>query len=374
MALFTISYYTPITPRFIFHAGLVIPGLTYLLWRPALLKEFLQIFSWLLIPLMAIQLLNYSVLLELKVWFYLLGLIAACVLVDRSSVGMRNVFLFFAVASVLTLLYLTGYWVWLKYSTHAWVRLGEGQVIMTGPIEAGLLVGSGMVAGWIFAVEPWLKRCSQKYVLIGFIGLTMLIMLAALVFQCRSLLLGYGFYVFFYALRNRLGWVVILALVTVLLAVWLTGADQILAQRGLSYRPQIWADAWQRVSQDCGLLIGCGKDGYRFLGMYSHAHNMLVQLLYEDGLIGCIMLMVFMGYIGLKCWRSDWLLIALVGIGGQMTNTGWMLSSPKAYWIYFWLPLIMVLIENQKMALDRYFEKRTVNRSQWFEIGFGKKK
>lgn len=361
LALFTISYYTPLAPKFLFHAGVTLPGLIWLAWCPRQLPKFIMVFGWVLFPLLALQLLNYIEIREIKVWLYLVALLASCTIVDRSRYGLKGVFIVFATASAIALIYATVTWLSIWYTTGTWVRLDNFPGRNADPIDSGLLIGSSLIFCWVFLVEPRLQRYSRAYFFIGLLGLSVLLLLASLVFQARSLLVGYGLFLLVYALRQRLWLQLSMVMVCLGLLGWLVGADQVLSQRGLSYRPEIWADALHRVSQQCGLVFGCGKDGYHFLGLYTHTHNLPLQVLYEDGLIGCLLFMIFAGYFIARGRLSNWFLVAVFGFGGQLTNTGWLLSNPKAYWIYFWLPAAMILIETRRDALVCYLAARKSN-------------
>jgi hypothetical protein len=171
-------------------------------------------------------------------------------------------------------------------------------------------------------------------------------------------LLAYAFFLLAYLYSRRLWLFGLTAVLAVFFLGYWAGLDHLLLERGLSYRPQIWLDALDRVTHVCNISMGCGKDGYRFLGMYTHTHNILLQVLYEDGLLGLVVFSFFAVYLLKKGIRSNAFLLAALGIGAQMSNTGWLLVPPKSLWIYFWLPLAMAAIEISRDKLKAYWVAR----------------
>ena len=101
-----------------------------------------------------------------------------------------------------------------------------------------------------------------------------------------------------------------------LLAV-LSGVDDLLVQRGLSYRLDIWQAALQRWLGECSLWWGCGNDGVLLLGQFHRPHSGYLAMLYRNGLLGALLFLIF-ALLYLRYARSPgapWLLLSLFGWG-----------------------------------------------------------
>ena len=125
------------------------------------------------------------------------------------------------------------------------------------------------------------------------------------------------------------------------------GWHEILLRRGLSYRLDIWQEAWHRIHDVCGVMQGCGDDGYRFIGRLPHPHSAYFSMWYYYGLLPFLMTLAGMLWLmvrGVRL-RSQWLLVAAVGWGGILTTTGGVIHSPEPYWVYFWMPTLVLLLQ-----------------------------
>jgi hypothetical protein len=228
------------------------------------------------------------------------------------------------------------------------------------PNNAATFIISGLVFLWLTLVEPELRQRSAWLRLVGLIALYALVFLSVAVFQSRSALVGFGLFMAGYIIIRRTWRQEFWALIGVTCIGYFTGATQTLSQRGLSSRPQIWADAWHRVADTCGVWLGCGRDGYFFLGMYTHPHNMPLGILYNYGLVGLALISIFV-YVyvrdGIRL-KTPWFLISLIGTGSLLTNTGWFLYPVKAYWVFFWVPILIAFIQMRREQVDLFFEAR----------------
>ncbi|HSI96221.1 MAG TPA: hypothetical protein VK938_09070 [Methylophilaceae bacterium] len=358
--LFNLSFFVPVSPKSVFYIGLMLPGLAWLLWRPAALPAFFKAFGLLLLPLAAIQLLNIREVAEIRLWVFMVAFLACCVMVERSEWGAERVYKVFAWFGVFALLYATSEWLWIWQQTGNWIRYDHLFGRRMDPNNTALFITCGMVFIWLTVMEPRLIALAKPYLLIGLLVLSIAVLLSASVFQSRSALMGFGMFMAVYVLMRRLWAVGFLALLGVLLIGYLAGADQMLSQRGMSYRPEIWADAWYRLVDTCGIVLGCGQDGYRFIGQFTHTHNLPLGILYNDGLVGLTLIGIFVFFYvrdGVKL-KSPWFLLSMIGIGGLMTNTGWLLGPPKAFWAYFWIPILLTVIQIRREQVDRYLIAR----------------
>lgn len=358
--LFNLSFFVPVSPKSVFYIGLMLPGLTWLLWRPSALPEFFKAFGLVLLPLAAIQLLNIREAAEIRLWMFMVAFLACCVMVERSEWDAESVYKVFAWFGVFALLYAAAEWLWVWQQTGNWIRYDHLFGRRMDPNNTSLFITCGVVFLWLTVAEPRLTARAKPYQLIGLLVLSGAVLLSASVFQSRSTLVGFGLFMAVYILMRRLWSLGLLTLLGVLLVGYLAGADQMLSQRGVSYRPQIWADAWHRLIDTCGIVLGCGEDGYMFIGQFTHTHNLPLGILYNDGLVGLILIGIFVFFYvrdGVKL-KSPWFLLSMVGIGGLMTNTGWLLGPPKAFWAYFWIPILLTVIQIRREQVDRYLVAR----------------
>lgn len=358
--LFNLSFYLPISPKSVFYIGLMLPGLVWLLMRPAAVPTFFKAFGLLLLPLAVIQLLNIREATEIKLWIYMVVFLACCVMVERSEWGAERVYRVFAWFGIFALLYASAEWLWVWQQTGNWIRYDHLFGRRMDPNNTSLFITCGLVFLWLTVMESPLMQRGKPYLFAGLLGLSSMVLLSAAIFQSRSTLVGFGFFVVAYITLRRLWGLGLLTLLAVVLMAYLVGADQMLSQRGVSFRPQIWADAWHRIVDTCGILLGCGEDGYRFIGQFTHTHNLPLGILYSDGLIGLILIGIFVFYYvrgGIQL-KTPWFLLSMIGIGGLMTNTGWLLDQPKGFWAYFWIPILIAFIQIQRTQVDRYLATR----------------
>ncbi|MDR2874394.1 MAG: O-antigen ligase family protein [Methylobacillus sp.] len=362
--LYLLSFYIPpIKPKTVFYLGLMPLGLLWLLWRPIALGDWLKAFGIFLLPLAAIQLLNIHGMDDIKLWLYMAVFLTCCVMVERSTWGAERVYSVFAWCGVLVLCYSTVDWLWIWHQSGQWIRYENLFGRSVDPINTSVFIASGLAFLWLTTFEPKLKQHSTLALFAGLVVLSGLVLLAALVFQSRTALLGFGLFMVAYIVMRRMWGLGLLALIAIAVIGYLAGADQILSQRGLSYRPQIWADAWHRIIDTCGIWFGCGNDGYGFRAeqyRFTHPHNLPLGILYSDGVVGLALIGIFVvAYVrgGIRL-KTPWFLISLIGIGAQLTNMSWLLTSPKAYWIYFWVPILLAFIQIQREKVDRYFAAR----------------
>lgn len=136
------------------------------------------------------------------------------------------------------------------------------------------------------------------------------------------------------------------------LVVLLANFDQVSA-RGLSYRPDIWAEAWRQIAERPWL--GHGYDHpleIRIPGVvqgFADPHNIELAVLYYGGIVGLALWTLLYGIAFVLSWRhrSDKrMLIAsallVFGVAAGMTEGGAFLARPKEHWFLIWIPLASV--------------------------------
>lgn len=292
---------------------------------------------------------------DIKPCFYILlvGLVTLT-LYSLESKWRELPFTVFALTAVSMLAIATFLWLKGYYSFDEFPR-----VLLWGskqPLNMALLIVFALVWIWEFKAEPLLKE--QKKLIYWIIATCyfLVVVLSVMPFQARSALLGFACYLVLKVWLNDRRVHLIIGLTVVAFSIWITGLDVILYERGLSYRPQIWMDALQRI-QDCGVIFGCGNDHHLFAGHWTHAHSAYIMEFYKYGLIVMVPFTLFVIKFfkdGIAC-KSKWMLVAAVGWGGVMTTTGGVITSYKPFWVYFWIPTLMALIEcwRYKMAMSK---------------------
>lgn len=157
----------------------------------------------------------------------------------------------------------------------------------------------------------------------------------------------------------------------------LYGSDALRAiwlDRGLSYRPQIWGQAWEAYLA-CNPLTGCGIAAplaVEYLPgiVTDRAHSLYVAALYHQGILGAA------AFLGVALWllfcargvplvrrdrpghpggtpaapvqatpqlrRRDWAVILVYALLASTTSGDHILVRTTLFWCYFWLP-VMVL-------------------------------
>ena len=127
-----------------------------------------------------------------------------------------------------------------------------------------------------------------------------------------------------------------------------------LTARGFSYRPDIWAEAWQLATQqpwfghgyDHQLLLKLEGSGLAF----NDPHNIELAVLLAGGLIGLVLWLALYGIAAIYSWRNrhnSAVLIAsallVFGFVAGLTEGRDFLSRPKEHWFLIWIPFALLI-------------------------------
>ncbi|WP_324731971.1 O-antigen ligase family protein [Pseudomonas paeninsulae] len=128
---------------------------------------------------------------------------------------------------------------------------------------------------------------------------------------------------------------------------------ELLLQRGLSFRPQLWSEAIRQASEH--LWIGRGFDSqftFNIEGLgrtLSDPHNVELAVLLELGLVGLSLWLLMYGLVLLRCLQQRHqgkfqLASALVvyGLSAGLTEGSNFFSRPNENWFLIWIPLSLV--------------------------------
>ena len=232
------------------------------------------------------------------------------------------------------------------------------------PILASLMMLSAFAVLWLLLLEPWLERAGQRG-LAGFAGMdwrwpifALFVALAfwvTVVFQTRTTVVSLLLFVFGYAaLRGRAGTVGLASVIAVgaIVALDLHGP---LLERGLSYRPEIWKEALTELYRQCGWWRGCAPTEEAFVAGFRGAHSGYVGTLYRDGVVAAAAMLAFMAVFAWRAVsaRSRWAVVSLIGWGGMLTAHDALIGGPRPWWLYFWLPVAMALLESARGPVQK---------------------
>lgn len=362
-ALFCIAFYLPLSSKAtnnIFYAGLALPSLLWVLYRPVASVQLVKPFAWLFILLGLLVALDASDAAGLKKALYLSLFFVSCLLLNGLRCNVLKVVTLFALVSLGVFFAVIVDWLLIWNQSAVWVRYDRFLGETVNPVYFSMLISFALIFLWVFHISDWLEQRSRWQWLFGLFALSLVVLLCSSIFQSRSTLLGYAAFFAGYLLYKRMLLVGMALLVLLVGLTFLLGFDQLLLQRGFSYRLDIWQAAWTRLNSECGLWLGCGADGHLLLGSFHHAHSGYVSMLYRNGLVGALLFAVFAGVFLWKSARarSPWLLLALLGWGSLLTTSNGVLTTPQPLWVYFWLPTFMAILDAQHEAVAGYLQVR----------------
>lgn len=130
-------------------------------------------------------------------------------------------------------------------------------------------------------------------------------------------------------------------------------APEIILQRGMSFRPELWSDAWHQAGQH--FWLGAGYESkfefdIRGVGHLLHdPHNVELAVLLELGMIGLGVWMVMYGFALVRCLQLRTLpqfqiasALLIYGLCAGLTEGGNYLSRPNESWFLIWIPLALL--------------------------------
>lgn len=142
--------------------------------------------------------------------------------------------------------------------------------------------------------------------------------------------------------------------VAVLLILTAIGAyliQDVLLERGMSFRLEIWTGTWEIIRTNFWGGIGLGTPlgveyGDKFVA--PHAHNLLLDLQARAGFIGMLLFLPIVGFVVWRAWYatpSEQAFVATLVffLLCVMTDVHKPINSPSAVYVVFWLPLAALL-------------------------------
>ncbi len=189
------------------------------------------------------------------------------------------------------------------------------------------------------------------------LSLISLFILAALIFATgsRTPLVAVGSCLLWLSIANwnRRSLVVLVTAVlagTLLLALY----PDTLFSRGASFRPEIWANAWQQILE--APWFGHGYDAPMKIWISAHVdamadpHNVWLAVFYYCGAIGLVLWVALYVVAFRFAWQhreQPWVMISsallVFGLAASMTEGGSFLSRPKEHWFLIWIPMALMV-------------------------------
>lgn len=243
--------------------------------------------------------------------------------------------------------------------TQFYMGGGQGRLASQGALTNPLLISH--VYGFFSAL--WLACLflagHRRQRLLGLVSLALLLLLLVLTGSRTPLVAFFSCFLWLVLLikPRALGFALVVSALAV--ALIMVVMPWVITDRGVSYRPEIWASAIEQSKAEIwfghglGAVLNIKLDEINYA--FSDPHNMTLSVLYRGGIFGVLLWMAMYGCAALMAWRrrSDgFVLIAsaavVYGFMAGMTEGGALFPRPKEHWFLLWIPLALLLA-----ALDR---------------------
>ena len=161
---------------------------------------------------------------------------------------------------------------------------------------------------------------------------------------------------------NRKG-VLVVCLMAAVAGLVLLFAPEILLQRGLSDRTDIWADVLRQVAEK--LWFGHGFNTPLWIQLadipypFRDPHNLTLSVLFAGGIVGGFLWLLLYIVALLDSWRlrsNKWVLVCsatvVYGLVSGMTEGGSFLPRPKEHWFLVWIPMALLSLATYRARTD----------------------
>lgn len=233
------------------------------------------------------------------------------------------------------------------YWSHPLAARMEGATVARAPTLVGQVYGVVVLLGILLSWRTDCFKCALG------LSLACIPALAALgLSQSRGPLLSLVLALLIGLCWLRPGWKILLvqlsaSLVGLLSLFVIFPLDQLLLERGASFRDQIWLDVIRQMIADPGLFLwGIGMsevtDIQTSIGEYHHAHNAWLDIVYRTGMIGLSLAVV---HLVLLLWAARrhlplapltlWL---LYGCGCLLVDSRTLFWEIDVKWLLYWVP------------------------------------
>jgi len=252
-------------------------------------------------------------------------------------------------AAVLAAVFAAGSVVWFLVTP----RPIDGRLTGYGALENPLLTAHVLGAFAAYWLASWIlaPRMLDALSLLCLAALGV----AILATGSRTPMVGLGAAVLWLlVVGNRRRALLLVGLVAALVVVLLLVDPAQITQRGVSYRPSIWADSLHQISLKP--LLGYGYGTSMTVSIpelpgvtFSDPHNIELGVLYSAGIVGLVLWLGLYATAARWCWqlRRDPLMIIastwlIYGFAAGFTEGNAFFSRPKEHWFLIWIPMAMV--------------------------------
>lgn len=128
---------------------------------------------------------------------------------------------------------------------------------------------------------------------------------------------------------------------------------EIFTSRGLSYRPDIWREAWLQIIESP--LLGYGYEhpmAFKVEGIahsFADPHNLFLAVLFSGGIVGLGLWVALYSVAIMFAWRNrgDLIILAastavIFGLVAGITEGKAFISRPKEHWFLIWIPFALL--------------------------------
>lgn len=233
------------------------------------------------------------------------------------------------------------------YWSHPFSARLEGITIARAPTLVGQVYGLVVLMGILLS---WRTHCFKCALGLSFICIPALAALG--LSQSRGPLLSLCLALVIGLIWLRPGWKILLpqcvaALLGLGVLFFVLPLDQLLLERGASFRDQIWLDVIGQMRAQPGLfLLGVGMgestEIITSIGSYHHAHNAWLDIFYRTGIVGLGLALV---HLALLLWFARhhqqlapltlWL---VYGCGCLFVDSRSLFWEIDAKWLLYWIP------------------------------------
>ncbi|SFP65687.1 O-antigen ligase family protein [Pseudomonas borbori] len=341
-SLFTKFYYGLIAAPALF-ALILAPHNLRLILREPIVLVFLAFSAWLLLSLSWTQADDGLGGLA-KRPLYVFMMFAACALIackdEQLLLKTLRIGALLAVLAALINLYF-----------HFTTASAGARLIGTGALRNPLLTSHVLGFFCTYWIAAWLTRSERHDWLPILLALPLLVALLAT--GSRTPLLALTLTSLWMLLITSRRALYLVAALMVAAAISMVFMPELLLQRGLSFRPQLWSEAIRQASEH--LWIGHGFDSkfvFNIKGLgwtLSDPHNVELAVLLELGLVGLSLWLLMYGLILLRCLQQRHqgkfqLASALVvyGLSAGLSEGSNFFSRPNENWFLIWIPISLV--------------------------------
>ncbi|AKX46878.1 hypothetical protein AKN94_05540 [Thiopseudomonas alkaliphila] len=366
LPVFLLSYYFNLTAKSlnnVFYIGLALPSLIFALLNFKGAAFVFRKFWWLFLFILVVSFLDILRVKELKHGIYLLLFFFSCLLIDRGEEKLKYSLLPYSLVCVAIMLYVTTDWIWIWTHSGNWIRYSYWFDVYVHPGFFSMLICFGLIVFWAFFLGPFLENKFGFLAYIVGLGMfSLVVLLCTTIFQSRSALIGYLLFFIGLIIYKRAYWLGLIIITLLAIFTFGFGFDEVLANRGSSQRFIIWQEVVWQLFYECSAVLGCDlAPGYKILDKYYHPHNVYLAMFYRNGLLGGGLFCIFMAYFfyrGIKV-KSVWLVVSLFGWGALITENDSLFTTPEPFWVYFWLPVFMTILDSHKSQVQGYWRQLT---------------